>query len=340
MSTAPVLLDISGLRVTYPSPAGRLAAVRRVDLALHQGEAVALIGESGSGKSTLVSAIMRCLPRDARVERGEIRLFGGSESRNLLAMTGREFRRLRWTEIAMTSQAAQNTLNPVMRIGNTFWETARAHGWRDAGAVRKRTRDLLELVRLDPDRVYSAYPHELSGGMRQRISIALSLLLEPALLILDEPTTGLDVLTQRAIIDLVRTLHVDLNLTLLVVSHDLSLAAGLADSMATMYAGTIVEHGPVNDVFATPRHAYTAGLLRAATSLTGQQDALLMTISGTPPHPVDIPAGCPFHPRCPFRSDQCETRRPRSVAVGPDHHVACHHHDRVNTDARSWAVRR
>ena len=203
-STAPVILSIEDLWVEYKTPAGWMQAVRGVTLDIRQGEAVALIGESGSGKSTLGFALLRMLVRTARVSKGKATYRDSSgKTLDLFGMSNKEFRKFRWQECAMVFQAAQNSLNPVMRVSDTFYETAKAHGMTNKRQVRERTLDLLKAVQLDADRVYSAYPHELSGGMRQRVSIALALLLEPQLIILDEPTTALDILTQRAIIDVV-----------------------------------------------------------------------------------------------------------------------------------------
>jgi peptide/nickel transport system ATP-binding protein len=249
-STAPTVLSIENLSVEYKTPFGWMQAVRNVNLDIRQGEAVALIGESGSGKSTLGFALLRMLPRSARITSGKaIYRDSKGESYDLITLDNKSFRKFRWNECAMTFQAAQNSLNPVMRVKDTFVETARAHGWRSKREVHERTLDLLRMVQLDPHRVFDAFPHELSGGMRQRVSIALSLLLEPQLIILDEPTTALDILTQRAIIDVIRHLRDQLDFTMIFISHDLSLAAELADRVSTMYAGEVLEYGTVRDVF-------------------------------------------------------------------------------------------
>ncbi|MBA2776410.1 MAG: ABC transporter ATP-binding protein, partial [Chloroflexia bacterium] len=215
-SQAPTVLSVEDLWVEYRTPSGWLGAVRGVTFDIRQGEAVALIGESGSGKSTLGFALLRMLVRTARVSKGSVTYRDrNGATLDLLNLKDSDFRKFRWRECAMVFQAAQNSLNPVMRVDDTFLETARAHGMNNKRDVRDRTYDLLHAVQLDADRVYTAYPHELSGGMRQRVSIALALLLEPQLIILDEPTTALDILTQRAIIDVVRNLRDKLDFTMI-----------------------------------------------------------------------------------------------------------------------------
>ncbi|MDQ4100360.1 MAG: ABC transporter ATP-binding protein, partial [Chloroflexota bacterium] len=298
---APVILRIEDLWVEYRTERGWLQAVRGVNFEIRAGEAVALIGESGSGKSTLGFALLRMLVRSARVARGKV-TYRTRDGRtvDLLTADDKEFRRMRWVEFAMVFQAAQNSLNPVIKVSDTFQETARAHGLRDKRRVQEKSLELLRMVQLDADRVYNAYPHELSGGMRQRVSIALSLLLDPQLIILDEPTTALDIITQRAIIDVVRSLRDQLDFTMIFISHDLSLAAELADKVVTMYAGEVVEDGPVREVFYSPKHPYTVGLLNAVPPIAGEEFTPLTAIPGSPPNLLAIPPGCPFHPRCPY----------------------------------------
>jgi peptide/nickel transport system ATP-binding protein len=336
-STAPVILSIEDLWVEYKTPAGWMQAVRGVTLDIRQGEAVALIGESGSGKSTLGFALLRMLVRTARVSKGTATYRDSSgNTLDLFGMSNKEFRKFRWQECAMVFQAAQNSLNPVMRVSDTFQETARAHGMTNKRQVRDRTMDLLKAVQLDAERVYSAYPHELSGGMRQRVSIALALLLEPQLIILDEPTTALDILTQRAIIDVVKDLRDKLDFTMIFISHDLSLAAELADRVATMYAGELVEYGPVRDVFYGPKHPYSVGLLNAVPPIVGEEFTPLTAIPGATPNLLRIPSGCPFHPRCPYATEVCSEQTPPLVDLGGTHLVACHHHDQVTKDQEIW----
>ncbi|HWK80455.1 MAG TPA: ABC transporter ATP-binding protein, partial [Thermomicrobiales bacterium] len=336
-STAPVILSVRDFSVEYRTSNGYMRAVRNVNFDIRAGEAVALIGESGSGKSTLGFALLRMLVRGARIATGSAiyRKLDGTEV-DLVQLSDRDFRKIRWSEIAMVFQAAQNSLNPVMRVKDTFYETAKAHGLTDKNHVRERTLDLLRKVQLDPERVYNAFPFELSGGMRQRVSIALSLLLEPQLIILDEPTTALDILTQRAIIDVVKNLRDQLDFTMIFISHDLSLAAELADRVATMYAGEIVEYGPVRDVFYTPKHPYSVGLLNAVPPIVGEEFTPLTAIPGSTPNLHKIPPGCPFHPRCPYATEICAQQDPPLIDLGGTHFAACHHSDMVSKDPSVW----
>jgi peptide/nickel transport system ATP-binding protein len=325
------VLSVEDLWVEYRTRAGAAQAVRGVTFDVRPGESVALIGESGSGKSTMGLALLGLLVRSARVARGSARFqtkAGGTL--DLFALGKEQMRRFRWQECAMVFQSALNALNPVLRVQDHFRDTARAHGQREDGKTRDRAGELLRMVQLDPERVLPSFPHELSGGMRQRVSIALSLLLEPQLIILDEPTTALDILTQRMIIDVIRSLRQRLQFTMLFISHDLSLAAELADRVATMYAGQIVEIGPVREVFYATKHPYTVGLLNAVPPIAGDEFTQLAAIPGSPPNLLAIPTGCAFHPRCPLATDICTTQMPPLEKVGPDHFAACFHHDQVN----------
>lgn len=317
------LLAVRDFSVDYRTRRGDLHAARDVSFDVHSGETVAVIGESGSGKTTLALGLVRLLPRNARVTAGEVHFTNGGETRDVLRLDDEELRAFRWRECALVFQSALNAFNPVIDIWSQFLDTARAHGLRDARRVRDRASELLELVHLEPGRVLRAYPHELSGGMRQRILIALGLLLRPPLLILDEPTTALDILTQRAIIDLLRELRTKLRFSLLFISHDLSLAAELADRVVTMYAGRVVERASVEDLFYRPRHPYSIGLLRAVPRVTGALGSVA-SIPGSPPDMVRLPAGCPYHPRCPFAVEACREQVPPLLAVDtPEHDAAC-----------------
>lgn len=332
-----VVLSIEDLWVEYQTPGGQMQAVRGANLQIRTGEAVALIGESGSGKSTLGLALLRLLVRTACVAKGRA-LFRSGDGRvlDLFALRQGELRDYRWQECSMVFQAALNSLNPVQRVGDHFVETARAHDIKDDKKTKERALELLRLVQLDAERVYGSFPHELSGGMRQRVSIALSLLLEPQLIILDEPTTALDILTQRAIIDVIRSLRQRLDFTMMFISHDLSLAAELADRVATMYAGEIVEFGNVRDVFYNPKHPYTVGLLNAVPPIAGEEFTPLTAIPGSPPNLLAMPSGCSFHPRCPYATEVCSRQVPPHFDIGNGHLAACFHHDRVTRDQRVW----
>ncbi|MCB0051759.1 MAG: ABC transporter ATP-binding protein [Caldilinea sp.] len=318
----PAPLTLENVHVSYATRRGKVRAVRGVTVDLHAGESLALIGESGSGKSTLGLAIVRLLPETAEVVPGVITYRRDGREIDVLKLKPNEMREFRWSDCAMVFQAALNAFNPVLKVWAQALDTAKAHGWSDKEAVRKRLVELLEFVQLDPKRVIDAYPHELSGGMRQRVLLALSLLLNPQVLILDEPTTALDIITQRTIIKLLRELKEDQHFTMIFISHDLAIAAELADRVATMYAGRIVELGTSEDIFYRPRHPYTLGLIRAVPTVSGGFEQLF-SIPGSPPDLVELPPGCKFHPRCAFASERCKQEEPELVEVGPNHTAAC-----------------
>jgi peptide/nickel transport system ATP-binding protein len=305
-----VVLQVEDLSIVYHTKRGDLKATNNVSFELKKGEAMALIGESGSGKTTVSLSLIRKLPKNAEVVKGQV-LYkrDNGEVQDVLKLSNRQLREFRWRECAMVFQGAQNAFNPVLKISKQFEDTAYAHGWKDKYAVRQRALELLRLVRLDPERVYDAYPHELSGGMKQRSLLALSVLLSPQIVILDEPTTALDILTQRAIIDVLNEMQEKLNFSIIFISHDLSLAAEMADVVATVYAGEIVEIGAVNDMFYRSLHPYTYGLLTSVPKLDHEQD-VLTSIRGTPPNLINPPSGCKFHPRCQFAIDKCKVDSP------------------------------
>ena len=318
------ILAISDLQVVYHTSAGPLVAVDGATLELRAGESIALIGESGSGKTTMGLGLLRLLPKSAHIASGQI-LYRQRDGRvvDVLQQSTEAMRRFRWQECAMVFQAAQNALNPVARVWDQMLDTVRAHRSMSRDEVRARCERLLRMVQLEPKRVLHAFPHELSGGMRQRVLIAMSLLLDPQILILDEPTTALDILTQRAIIDVLRSVRAELGFAMLFISHDLSLAAELADRVATMYAGRIVEMGGVRDIFYDPKHPYTLGLIKAVPPVAG--DLLdISSIPGAPPSLLNLPSGCSFHPRCAYAQDRCKLEGPPLYPIDGVHASACH----------------
>lgn len=331
-------LSLQNVHINYRTRKGNVQAVRGVTLDLLAGESLALIGESGSGKTTLGLGIVRLLVETAEVKPGQIIYRRDGREVDVLKLKDSALRAFRWKDCAMVFQSALNAFNPVLRVWDQVWDTAKAHGWRDRQAVRKRFLEILQFVQLDPERVINAYPHELSGGMRQRTLIAISLLLDPQILILDEPTTALDILTQRSIIDLLRQLKEDLHFTMVFISHDLAIAAELADRVATMYAGRVVELGPTQDIFYRPRHPYSLGLIRAVPTVTGGFEALF-SIPGSPPDLVNLPSGCKFHPRCPFATSRCQEEEPELQTVGPDHEAACWHWQDVEAEISQNGLR-
>jgi peptide/nickel transport system ATP-binding protein len=315
------LVELRELAVNY----GDVRAVDGVDLQIAPGEIVGLAGESGCGKSTVANAVMQILKPPARIAGGQV-LFRGDD---LTRRSSEELRRYRWRNVSMVFQSAMNALNPVMRVGDQFVDMMQAHeriSKRDATA---RGAELLDLVGIDARRI-RAYPHELSGGMRQRVIIAMALALDPELVIMDEPTTALDVVVQREILQQVRDLQRELGFAVLFITHDLSLLLEFAHRIAIMYAGEIVEETPARELLAAPLHPYTTGLLHSFPPLHGPL-APLTGIPGAPPDLASPPAGCRFHPRCPHCSPddaglyRLQTAvRPQLREHSPGHRVACH----------------
>ena len=262
------LLSVRDMYVEYQAERGQVKAVRGASFDVFPGENLSLIGESGSGKTTLGLGLIRLLVKTATIKQGQIVHRRDGRIQDVLAMDEDELRHFRWQDCAMVFQSALSAFNPVLRIQEQMYETVKAHRATTRAEVYQIARPLLTRVQLEPDRVLRAYPHELSGGMRQRVLIAMSLLLNPPIVILDEPTTALDILTQRTIIDLLRALQEELRFAMMFISHDLSLAAELADHVGTMYAGRIVEYGTVNQIFYEPKHPYTLGLIKACLLYT------------------------------------------------------------------------
>ena len=319
------LVELQQLVVDYVLHDRSIRAVDHVDLAIHGGEILGLAGESGCGKSTAGNAILQILREPAQVTGGRI-LFRGED---LVGRSTEQLRRFRWQNVSMVFQSAMSALNPVMRVGDQFLDMMRAHERVSKRDALGRAGELLELVGIDGDRTRS-YPHELSGGMRQRVIIAMALALRPELVIMDEPTTALDVVVQREILQQIQTLQQELDFAVLFITHDLSLLLEFANRIAIMYAGEIVEQAPAAELYRAPRHPYTVGLMNSFPPLTGPLERMT-GIPGSPPDLADPPTGCRFHPRCPHCLPSDEPMYQRQVAerpllkqVGPDHLVACH----------------
>jgi len=304
-----VVLSVRDLVVSYRTGAGQsLDAIRGVSFDLYGDTALALVGESGCGKTTLGLALLRLLPRLGQITAGSL-VYHDKRGRDVdvLTLQRNDLRRWRWSEAAMVFQGAMNAFNPVLSIGNQMADTIRDHAENGKPSSREVTDlagDALRSVRLEPRQVLNSYPHQLSGGMRQRALIAMSLLLDPRLLILDEPTTALDILTQRSIVDLLAELRAERGFAMIFISHDLSLAAELADRVVTMYAGRIIETGTARDIFYAPKHPYTSKLINAVPTVVGDLPELA-SIGGSPPSLADLPSGCSFRPRCDLAIDEC-----------------------------------
>jgi peptide/nickel transport system ATP-binding protein len=335
-----VVLDVRDLSVSYLARRGRVQAVSNVSFELHEGETLAFIGESGCGKSTLNLALIRTLPSTGRIDSGQISYTRrDGQTIDVMGLSDGELRRqFLWSECSMVFQGALNSLNPVIRVSDMVYETAAAHGMGRRAAERAAF-EMFEKVRLDGARVFRSFPHELSGGMRQRVLLALALMLRPQIVIMDEPTTAVDILTQRSILDSLKALRAELNFSAIFISHDLAVAAEIADRIATMYAGEVVEIGPVDELFYRPRHAYTLSLLDAAPRLSAGSERL-DSIPGSPPDLIAPPSGCKFHERCRFATEQCRLEPPPLEASpdGSGHRAACWETDQVLATQRKHAT--
>ena len=304
------MLEVRGLTVEYATDNAPVVAVDDVDMDVAAGEFVAVVGESGCGKSTLLFAIARLLSPPAAIRSGTI-VFKGH---NLVTMTEKRLSALRWRDYSVVMQSAMNALNPITTIGAQFRDVARAHMDWSPDEVAERSAEVLRLVGIDPIHLKS-YPHQLSGGMRQRAMIAMALLFTPDLVIMDEPTSALDVVAQRSLMAQIKQLQRQLGFAVIFVTHDMSLVSHFSDQLLVMYAGLVVEVGPTRTVFDSPAHPYSRGLLEAFPSIRGARKPLI-GIPGSPPDLARPPSGCRFHPRCPVAMPECATTEPPLYAVG------------------------
>jgi oligopeptide/dipeptide ABC transporter ATP-binding protein len=314
------VLSVRNLTVTFVGARGSFDAVRDVSFDVQPGRTLGVVGESGSGKSVTAMALMRLLPDAARVTRGRVS-FNGVD---LGTLSERQMRDVRGRKMAMVFQDPMASLNPIFTIGHQLREPLMLSLGLGRRAAEVRARELLRLVRIPaPDRIMSAYPHQLSGGMRQRVMIAMALSCEPKLLIADEPTTALDVTTQAQILDLLRDLQRQLHMAVLLITHDLGVVADYADDVAVMYCGRIVERAEAAALFAHPGHPYTEGLLRSMPGLEDDGALSLPAIEGNVASPSAMPPGCAFHPRCPYAFAECATTLPGFVAMSSSQDAAC-----------------
>jgi len=314
------LLSVSNLRVVFGSERGELAAVDDVSFDVAEGEVLGIVGESGSGKSVTALSIMGLLPKPpARVTAGSIKF----QNEDLLGLSEREMRRVRGLGIGMIFQEPMTSLNPVFPIGDQLMETIRVHERVSPAARRERAAAMLARVGIaEPERRLRDYPHQLSGGMRQRVMIAMALACNPKLLIADEPTTALDVTIQQQILELLLDLREELGMAIVIITHNMGVVAEMADRVLVMYAGRIVERAPVTELFERPAHPYTRGLLESIPTLADERDRL-KTIPGMLPNPAALPPGCRFEPRCQWRIADCTAAVPSLMPLREGHESAC-----------------
>ena len=331
------LLSVENLQVHYRTGAGPVRAVDGATFAVAAGSILGLVGESGCGKSTLGRAIMGVLPDAGRIAGGSV-VFEGHD---LVALTEAQRREIRWRRLSFIPQTAMNALDPVQRLRAQMLEVLMERGGLARAAANDRAAELFRMVGLDPVRL-ADYPHQFSGGMRQRASIALALALNPALVIADEPVTALDVIVQRQVLDVMRDLQSRLNLAMILVTHDMAVVAYACDRVAVMYAGIVVESGPVREVLERPLHPYTMGLTHAFPDVHGETGELV-PIEGSPPNLLHPPTGCRFAARCPFAQTRCHEQAPPAVTEG-EHMVACWRADeapalrKAATSPATWAA--
>jgi peptide/nickel transport system ATP-binding protein len=320
------LLRVDDLRTEFLTDDGLVRAVDGVSFAMPRGKTLALVGESGCGKSVTALSILRLIAPPGRIAGGRI-LFDG---RNLLDLPEPEMRRIRGNRISMIFQEPMTSLNPVFTAGDQVMEAILLHQGVPKAEARIRTIDLFDKVRIpSPELRVDEYPHQLSGGMRQRVMIAMALACGPKLLIADEPTTALDVTIQAQILDLLRDLQRDAGMSILLITHDLGVVAEMADHVAVMYASKIAEHADVNELFANPRHPYTLGLFKSKPKVGLAKGRPLTPIPGVVPNPLAFPPGCKFHPRCPYAEARCKTEEPALREIAPGHTAACHFAERM-----------
>ncbi|MDE2786090.1 MAG: ABC transporter ATP-binding protein [Chloroflexota bacterium] len=342
MENGTPVLEVEDLTLRYQTRQGEVQAVEGVSFQLAQGQSLGLVGESGCGKTSVANCLMRLLPENAHLAGGQVKLSGT----DLTELGEEEMRSYRWRRIAMVFQAAMNSLDPVHRVGQQIIEAIEAHGMESTVAdARERVARLFRMVGLDPQ-LMDRYPHEFSGGMRQRAVIAMALSCDPDLIIADEPTTALDVIVQDRILRELKIVQQELRMAMIYISHDIGVVAEVTDRIGVMYAGRLVELGDTAEVFRSPMHPYTAALMSSFPSVHGER-LPLVGLAGEPPNLIDPPAGCPFHPRCQYADEICRTEFPTRASRG-DHWAACWHpldgdpvsENRQNQDSQDYGIGR
>ena len=321
MKEEKVLLKLKNVKIDYEVSEGFVKSVDNISFHVERGKITAIIGESGSGKSTITGAILGLIAPNGKIHPDSQIIFN---DRDILKFNTEELRKFRWHRASMVFQAAQNALNPTVPVKYQLFDSVRDHGENPNGEkYKKRLQELFSLVRLDPKRVLNAYPHELSGGMRQRVIIAMAMIMEPELIILDEPTTALDVITQSYIFDILKEIHEKTGQTMLFITHGMSAVAKLSDKVGVMYGGKIFELASSDVIFDNPLHPYTSGLLNSIPSIKGDK-VERKPIKGQTPDLINKPSGCIFHPRCDYVMEECSEIEPEFLDRGNGHFVACH----------------
>ena len=318
MANKDVLLSVKNLTVEYTSEGEVIHAVNNVSFELEKGKTIGLVGETGAGKTSIARAILRILPEPpARVPNGEIEF----EGKDLLKIREEDMQKIRGNEISMIFQDPMTALNPLMTVGDQILEVLQLHNDYDQKTGMRKAGEMLETVGIPAER-YSEYPHQFSGGMKQRVVIAMALACNPELLLADEPTTALDVTIQAQVLDLINELKEKFQTSMILITHDLGVIAQTCETVAVIYAGSIVESGTKEDIFDHPTHPYTIGLFDSLPNMTAEGEKL-KPIAGMPPDPTNLPAGCPFAPRCPFATEKCHQQKPEAAELSPGHWCAC-----------------
>ncbi|WP_137284539.1 ABC transporter ATP-binding protein [Halorussus salinisoli] len=325
-----VVLEVRDARVTFDMERGESRVLDDVNIEIRRGEVLGVVGESGSGKSMFADSLLNAVVDPGQFSGQVIYHPKDDEPIDIHSLSPSDLKEIRWEEISFMVQGAQSAFNPTMTIESHFWETLNEHDY-DIQEGMERARQLLSDLYLDADLVLDSYPHELSGGMKQRALIALSLILEPSVLVMDEPTAALDLLMQRSIISLLHRLKEKYDLTLVFITHDLSLVSDIADRLGVMYAFEFIELGPTEEILHHPSHPYTRALLNSVPNLATVEEEM-KPIPGSAPDPVDIPTGCSYHPRCPLADEKCLQEDPTMLPVDDEHEAACFYRDEARDE--------
>ncbi len=321
------MLQVKDLTMHYKTSKGEVSAVNNVSFNVKKGQSLGLVGESGCGKTSIAFSLIRLLPDNAVIKGGEILL----DHENITAMDKKELLKVRWKDISMVFQAAMNALNPIFSVGDQIVEAIQVHDPNiGVNGAKEKVAELFTMVGLDP-KLIDRYPHEFSGGMRQRAVIAMALACNPKVIIADEPTTALDVIVQDRILKQLKEIQENLDMSMIYISHDIAVIAEVSDRIGVMYAGRMAELADANDIFKHPIHPYTFALMGAFPSIIGRKKELI-TLPGEPPDLLNPPSGCRFHPRCPRATDQCTQETPPFIEHSPDHYAACWHPMEVEND--------